>query len=62
MCNPETIIYTTEGPKQIQECEYGSTGIATNGKETIENVLKHSYEGEIYEIETMDNFRTITYY
>ena len=28
--------------------------ITTNGKETIENVLEHSYEGEIYEIETME--------
>ena len=57
---PETIIYTTEGPKQIQECEYGSTEVfTTNGKETIENVLEHSYEGEIYEIETMHSLEPL---
>lgn len=57
---PETIIYTTEGPKQIQDCEYGSTEIfTTNGKETILNVLEHSYEGEIYEIETMHSLEPL---
>ena len=55
---PETIIYTTEGPKQIQECEYGKTHIfTTNGPEVIQNVLEHSYEGEIYEIETMHSLQ-----
>ena len=31
----------------------------TNGKETIENVLEHSYEGEIYEIETMHSLEPL---
>ncbi len=53
--HPETIIYTTDGPIQIQHCTLGETKIYNlNGKtEVIENVLEHAYEGEIYDIETM---------
>ena len=53
--HPETIIYTTTGPKQIQHCQQGETAIFNlNGTtEIIENVLEHSYEGEFLEIETM---------
>ena len=53
--HPETIIYTTNGPIQIQHCSFGETKIFNfNGTcETIENVLEHPYEGEIYNIETM---------
>jgi ribonucleotide reductase alpha subunit len=53
--HPETIIYTTNGPIQIQHCSLGETKIFNvNGEcETIENVLEHPYEGEIYNIETM---------
>jgi ribonucleoside-diphosphate reductase alpha subunit len=53
--HPETIIYTTEGPKQIQNCSVGETSIyGLNGeKEVIQNVLEHSYEGEFLEIESM---------
>ncbi len=53
--HPETIIYTTHGPKQIQHCEanythvFGKTGIS----ECIENVLEHSYNGPMLEINTM---------
>ena len=48
---PETIIYTTEGPKEIQSCEYGKTEIfTTNGPEVIQNVLEHPYEGNIRKI------------
>ena len=52
--HPETIIYTTQGPKQIQHCIVGETEIYNlNGEvETIENVLEHCYEGEILEIKT----------
>ena len=51
---PETIIYTTKGPIQIQNCELGETQIYNlNGEvETIENVLEHPYEGEILNIKT----------
>lgn len=53
--HPETIIYTSQGPKQIQHCSTGETSIYNlNGDtELIQNVLEHSYEGEILEIETM---------
>jgi ribonucleoside-diphosphate reductase alpha subunit len=53
--HPETIIYTTNGPIQIQNCSFGETKIFNlEGKcEEIENVLEHPYEGEMYNIETM---------
>jgi ribonucleoside-diphosphate reductase alpha chain len=59
---PETYIYTTQGPIEIQNCSYGETQVfnLTGGVETIENVLEHPYEGQIYSIETMhsiDNLR-----
>jgi ribonucleoside-diphosphate reductase alpha subunit len=50
---PETIIYTTEGPMEIQYCEAGKTQVfTTNGPETIENVLEHAYEGRVLKINT----------
>jgi len=53
--HPETIIYTTNGPTQIQHCSLGETKIFNiNGEcETVQNVLEHPYEGDIYNIETM---------
>ena len=59
---PETYIYTTQGPIEIQNCSYGETQVfnLTGGVETIQNVLEHPYEGQIYNIETMhsiDNLR-----
>jgi ribonucleoside-diphosphate reductase alpha subunit len=52
--HPETIIYTTQGPKQIQHCIVGETEIINQLGETevIQNVLEHSYQGEILEIKT----------
>ena len=52
---PETIIYTTHGPIEIQHCSFGETQIFNlNGDvETIENVLEHPYDGEILNIDTM---------
>jgi ribonucleotide reductase alpha subunit len=48
---PETIIYTTKGPMEIKDCIANETDIfTTNGTEVIENVLEHSYEGEILSI------------
>jgi len=59
---PETIIYTTQGPKQIQHCVMNETEIYNlQGKaEIIQNVLEHSYEGEILEIETMHSIHPLT--
>jgi ribonucleoside-diphosphate reductase alpha chain len=59
---PETYIYTTQGPIEIQNCSYGETQVfnLTGGVETIQNVLEHPYDGQIYNIETMhsiDNLR-----
>jgi len=53
--HPETIIYTTQGPKEIQNCVSNETEIYNlKGEvEVIENVLEHSYEGEFLEIDTM---------
>jgi len=53
--HPETIIYTTNGPTQIQNCSVGETKIYNlNGmSETIQNVLEHSYSGDFLEIESM---------
>ena len=51
---PETYIYTTEGPKQIQYCEANKTHIFNDKSiECIDNVLEHAYDGEILSIETM---------
>jgi ribonucleoside-diphosphate reductase alpha subunit len=51
---PETIIYTTQGPKQIQHCVMNETEIYNLKGETevIQNVLEHPYEGEVLEIKT----------
>lgn len=51
---PETIIYTTKGPMEIQNVIRNETQIF-NSKgecETIQDVLEHPYEGIIYNIET----------
>ena len=55
---PETIIYTTEGPKQIQFCELNKTKIfTTKGPEIIQNILEHPYEGcmkKIYNLHSLE--------
>jgi ribonucleoside-diphosphate reductase alpha subunit len=52
--HPETIIFTTHGPKQIQNCAIGETYIFNKLGETevIQNVLEHQYDGEILEIQS----------
>lgn len=59
--HPETIIYTTQGPKSIQDCVTGETAIFNmNGEtEVIENVLEHSYEGEFLEIHTTQSIHPL---
>ena len=59
---PETIIYTTQGPKQIQHCVMNETEIYNLKGETevIQNVLEHPYEGEVLEIETMHSINNLT--
>jgi len=52
--HPETIIYTTDGPKEIQHCESGVTQIynALGETEVIQDVLEHVYNDEMLEIKT----------
>ena len=58
---PETYIYTTEGPIQIQHCVAGDTQIfTTDGYETINNVLEHSYSGDILHINSVHSFKPLT--
>ena len=49
---PETIIYTTDGPKQIQSCVENNTQIyGLQGQpETIQKILEHPYEGPVLQI------------
>ena len=58
---PETYIYTTDGPKEIQFVEAGKTAIfTTNGPEIIDNVLEHSYTGDVYIINGTNSFTPLT--
>ena len=58
---PETIIYTTEGPKQIQHCVADKTEIfTTNGPEKIGNVLEHAYDGETLCVNTLHSYKPLT--
>ena len=52
---PETYIYTINGPKQIQHLDLGVDSVYNdNGKvEVIQNVLEHSYSGDVLEIDTV---------
>ena len=52
---PETYIYTTEGPMQIQDCMVGKTEIINkNGDaEIIKDVLEHTYEGTMLTIKSL---------
>jgi len=51
---PNTIIYTTVGPMQIQDCVPGITQIfgKTGQAETIQRVLEHAYKGPMLRIQT----------
>ena len=53
--HPETIIYTTKGPIQIQHCVMGETEVINllGKEEVIQNVLEHNYHGEALEIDSM---------
>jgi len=55
--HPKTFIYTPSGAIPIKNCISGITRIFNlNGEiETVQNVLEHSYEGEMLELYTMSN-------
>ena len=52
---PDTVIYTGAGVKKICDCVVGETEVfgLTGEVEVIENVLEHSYKGEMLEIQSM---------
>jgi ribonucleotide reductase alpha subunit len=52
---PNTIIYTKNGPIQIQNCNVGETEIynSTGNTEIIENILEHPYKDTILTIKTL---------
>ena len=52
--HPDTIIYTTQGPKAIQHVVEGETAIFNQlgQTEVIQKVLEHQYAGDMLEIET----------
>ena len=52
---PETIIYTSQGPIEIQNCVAGETEVmnATGCMESIGDVLEHSYDGKLLTIKTL---------
>jgi ribonucleoside-diphosphate reductase alpha chain len=52
--HPSTVIYTASGVKRICDCVVGETAIfgREGAVEVIQDVLEHSYKGDILEIET----------
>ena len=61
---PETYIYTVNGPKQIQYCTnddiiYNNNANSKN-YEKIQNILEHSYEGDVISIHTTHSIEPLT--
>lgn len=61
---PETYIYTINGPKQIQYCTnddiiYNNNEDGIN-YEQIQNILEHSYDGDILSIHTTHSIEPLT--
>ena len=56
---PETYIYTTKGPKQIQYCTNDDIIFNNESHEKIQNILEHPYDGEILSIETMHSIEPL---
>ena len=59
--HPDTAIYTISGVKRICDCVAGETEIfgREGAVEIIQDVLEHSYKGEILEIETMHSLEPL---
>jgi len=53
--HPNTVIYTSSGVKRISDCVVGETAVfgREGAVEVIQDVLEHSYSGEMLEITTM---------
>jgi ribonucleoside-diphosphate reductase alpha subunit len=58
---PDTIIYTTKGPKKICDCVSEETEIfGMEGKtEVIQDILEHSYYGKILDIDTANQLYSL---
>jgi len=58
---PETTLYTTKGPMEIQDCIRGETEIINmKGEiEQIGDVLEHPYNGELLSINTMHSIHPL---
>tara|TARA_B100000795_G_C22803239_1_gene443132 strand:- start:1393 stop:4965 length:3573 start_codon:yes stop_codon:yes gene_type:complete len=59
---PQTKIYTTKGPINMEDVIGGDTQIYNlkGNVETVENVLEHSYEGKVLSINTMHSLEPLT--
>jgi len=57
---PETIVYTQNGPIEIQNLNYHDLVANNKGKfEKIEKILEHSYNGMLYNIHTMHSINPL---
>jgi ribonucleoside-diphosphate reductase alpha chain len=56
---PETIIYTTRGPREIQNLVNGESIIHENDQEPITNVLEHAYNGPLLHMKTLQSVDTL---
>lgn len=56
---PNTIIYTTKGPCEIQHLVNGEAIIHEENDEPISNVLEHAYNGKLLHIKTMHSVESL---
>ena len=56
---PETIIYTTRGPCEIQHLVNGESIIHEKDDEPITNVLEHAYNGPLLHMKTLHSVDTL---
>ena len=59
---PDTMIYSTKGPLKICDVVVNDTEVynQTGNVEVVENVLEHSYDGEILTIDTTHSLQKLT--
>ena len=57
---PETIVYTYNGPQQIQNIKVGDMMLSTTGKyNPVEKVLKYDFKGKILKIQAKQTFDSV---
>lgn len=59
--SPNTIVYTTDGPMEIQHCVSKKTKVfnMTGNVEEIENILEHPYDDKVLVINTMQSLNPL---